>query len=187
MRGMESRRCEQCGCGIALLRSGARFCGAKCRVYASRAAVLPPEMTRRRRFVRYSTRKVPLTVHGRPASSTDSSTWSTLAEARVSTAGTGVGFVLGEGIGCIDLDHCISGGVVAGWAQEILDANKGTYTEVSMSGEGLHIFGLLEEAPGRVHKRQGRSVEVYSRERYIALTGRRHTGSGSALLPLHAF
>lgn len=137
----------------------------------------------RARFVRYTARKVPRTVSGFSASSTDPATWASFGAARASSVGEGIGFVLGEGIGCIDLDHAIVDGVVADWAQLVLDANPDTYIEVSRSGEGLHIFGLLNEGPGR-KIRDGRNIEVYSVGRYIALTGTRYAAAPAKLAPL---
>ena len=99
-------------------------------------------MTSRARWVRHDARKRPLTASGGPASVTDSSTWSTYAEAARSPHGTGLGIVLGDGLGCIDLDHCIEGGVLAPWAAEVLDEwrDRAVFIEVSMSGTGLHLF-----------------------------------------------
>lgn len=174
---MTSTACAECGASLRLLRSGARFCGSNCRLKAHRkarrAAELPTEMRSRRRFLRYTKTKRPITVTGLSASSTNADTWSSHAEALASSKGEGVGFVLGDGIGCIDLDHCIQDGIVAGWAQAVLDNNPDTYVEVSRSGEGLHIFGLLDESAGRNFRDGVRSIEFYSVGRYIALTGRR--------------
>lgn len=173
---------------MVTVRVDATFCTQKCGVYYRRKAnSLPDLMRKSTRFVRFNAKKVPFTVAGKPASTTNPATWSTFDEARKSHIGKGIGYVLGDGVGCIDLDHCISDGVVADWAQKLLDANPGTFTEVSISGDGLHIFGLLEEAPGHVMKDGGRSVEVYSQGRYIALTGNRHGKSPSALKPLVVF
>lgn len=131
--------------------------------------------------MRFDREKRPIRVDsGRFASSTDSETWSSHAAASKSRRGVGLGFALGGGIGCIDLDHCIVGGVVAGWAREVLHYCPPTYVEVSMSGTGLHVFGLLPEGPGTM-LRDGRSIEVYSVGRYIAMTGDRFERSPSKL------
>ena len=45
--------------------------------------------------------------------------------------------------------------------------------ERSMSGEGVHIFLPMAEARGRKIRDGEVSVEIYSRERYIAVTGDR--------------
>lgn len=129
-------------------------------------------------------KKRPLSVGGFPASVTNPAHWTSLATARASRQGVGLGFVLaGDGIGCVDLDDCVSGGVVADWAQEFLDANPGTFTELSVSGTGLHVWGLLEAGPGS-RIRDGRNIEVYSTGRYIAL-GSRFRGSPLRLEPLN--
>lgn len=184
---MSERQCDHCGASILTRRADARFCSPKCRVYAARAGkkrdILPADMASQRRFVRYTARKVPRAIDGSAAKSNDESTWSTLEEARASTIGEGVGFMLGGGFGCIDLDHAISGGRVASWAQAVLDANPNTFVEVSRSGEGFHIFGYLPENGGR-KIRDGRNIEVYSRGRYIALTGHRYGTTPARLSPL---
>jgi primase-polymerase (primpol)-like protein len=127
------------------------------------------EMTARNCWLRHSN-KVPLTVHNFPASSINPRTWSTFNVAHASTVGDGLGFALnGDGIACIDLDHCIVDGVLLDWAQAIVDQCAGTYVEVSLSGTGLHIFGFADVGAGS--RRNG--VEMYDRGRYIAVTGRR--------------
>ncbi|MBP2372122.1 hypothetical protein [Paeniglutamicibacter psychrophenolicus] len=82
----------------------------------------------------------------------------------------------------IDLDHCILDGKVLPWAAEILAANPNTFTEVSLSGSGLHVWGLHEAAKGK-RVRDGRNLEVYSRGRYVAL-GERLPGTSFELRPL---
>lgn len=170
-----------------LYRENAKTCSTKCRVAvhrASKKASFPAEMVNKNRWIRRTSTKRPVTVAGHSASSTDSNTWSSFTEAKKSSAGVSMGFVLGDGVGCIDLDHCISGGVVADWAQEIIDLCPETFIEVSQSGSGLHIFGLLPEAPGRNIRRGDSAVEFYSTGRYIAVTGDRFAGSPLALSDL---
>ena len=148
---------------------------------------IPAELRERARWVRWTItkdgRKLPLrTDRNRAASSTDPSTWSTYAEARDSTVGDGVGFVLGDGIGCVDLDGALDerGEIISAVALGVLSANVDAWVERSMSGRGLHVFGLLAEAPGR--RRAG--IEVYSRARFIALTGDVFRAGAGALVPL---
>jgi len=134
---------------------------------------VPLAMRRRARWVRHRN-KVPLTVGGAAASSTNPTTWSEYDIAATSSVGDGVGFVLnGDGLACIDLDHCLIDGVLADWAAEILAAAGRTYVEVSPSGEGLHIFGLGEVGTGR--RRSG--AECYDRARYMTVTGARYGGA----------
>lgn len=179
------RTCERCGGQLPAPRTGRipRFCSTRCRVAAHRASRLPGELTSRHRWVRRAGKR-PIQVDGRAASSTNPITWARYEAAARSKAGSGLGFVLGDGVGCIDLDDCIKGGELAPWAAEILAVCPSTYVEVSMSGEGLHVFGLLPEGRGRVLRRGGRSVEVYSAGRYIAVTGVRWGKCSSKLADL---
>lgn len=116
--------------------------------------------------------KRPVTVSGRPASSTDSRTWSDFKTASESSAGVGLGFVLGDGIGCYDFDHCLIDGQLADWAAEAIRAipERVIFSEVSQSSEGVHVFVEAEEGPGR-KIRDGRNIERYTAGRYIAVTG----------------
>lgn len=156
-------------------RADAKYCSGAHRVAAHRALKatggLPLEMTRRNRWVRYAPNKTPLKINGRHASSTDPNTWSSYLEALNSRAGIGLGFVLGDGIGCIDLDHCLVNGQPVDAARALLADYPNNYTEISPSGDGLHIWGLADEAPGTKRVENGISVERYSTGRYITITG----------------
>lgn len=77
----------------------------------------------------------------------------------------------GDGIACIDLDHCLDGGALAPWAQEIVDKLPPTYVEVSPSGDGLHVFGVADFKGGRKVRVGDHKVEMYADRRYIAVTG----------------
>lgn len=125
----------------------------------------------------------PVMVNGRSASSTNPRTWAPYAAAVKSKAGDGIGFMLGAGIGAIDLDRCIVDGRLEPWAQDIVDRCPPTYVEVSPSGTGLHIFGHLDGAPGR-GQRGGDRIEVYSRQRFMTVTGNRWEGSVNSLADL---
>lgn len=171
------RYCEQCETRLPFTRrSGARFCSNACRQASYRERSqrgVPIEMTRRARWVRHDENKVPLTLFGGPASVVNPKTWTTYAKASASTVGTGLGIVLGDGLGCVDLDDCLDGRRVAPWAKEIIDQHRddAVLIERSMSGTGVHIFLPMEEARGRNFRDGERKVETYSRERYIAVTG----------------
>lgn len=112
----------------------------------------------------WSPKKVPLQVDGRAASSTDPATWTSYARVRSHQR---KGFVLGDGIACLDLDHCLVDGRPTAAAQAILDRVPDAYVEVSPSGDGLHVWGRAPERPGR--RRDG--FEVYSVGRYMTVTG----------------
>lgn len=119
-----------------------------------------------------------MTVTGRSASSTDPSTWSTFAEVQASSAGDGFGVMLGGGLGCHDLDHALEGGELKQWARVVLDSitEPVLFAEVSVSGEGLHVF--VEAPEGTGHKRQvgDGGHEFYSRGRFIRVTLDRWNG-----------
>lgn len=168
-----SNVCQECGDPTNLLRSHARFCSPRCRVRHHRRTQLPKPLTDRARWVRRNAAKVPLDARtGRFASVTDPATWCSYEQARASTAGVGLGFVLGDGIGCWDLDKCLNGGQLAPWAREVLDGiDAPLFVERSQSGEGVHVFVHAAEGPGRRIRDGERNVEFYSAGRYIAVTG----------------
>lgn len=181
MDGMTTTRirCQQCtGPMPAMARRHAVVCSSRCRQAAYRARkraaerdAVPAELTSRRRWVRRAANKAPLTAAGLPASSTDPATWSTYRQAARSQAGVGLGFVLaeGDGIVCIDLDHCLDRGRLADWAQPIVEQAAGTYIEMSPSGTGLHLWGLGTVGRGRRIRRGAVAIEVYGQGRYIAM------------------
>ena len=133
-------------------------------------------MTCRPRWVRFDARKRPLRADGAGlASVTDPATWAPYSVAVESAAGEGVGFVLGEGIGCLDLDDAIDEhGELADWARLLIAQHRAEalFVEVSRSGRGVHIFLPLDEGPGRRIREGAVKLETYSRARYIAVTGK---------------
>lgn len=134
---------------------------------------IPQVLTSRPRWIRYSANKVPLRVSGGNASSTDSASWSSYAEASTSNAGVGLGFVLnGDGIGCYDLDHCFENGVPTAEAVEFVRSVNPFYVEVSPSGDGLHAWVYAEKAQGFRRRIGGLNVEFYTHGRYLTVTGR---------------
>lgn len=175
--------CEREGCQAGLPVAGRgpvpRFCSGRCRVAAHRArraqTAVPTELTERRRWVRRDERKAPRRTDGGYASVTDPATWATHRAAQASKAGVGLGYVLaaGDGVVCVDLDHCIDDGELAPWARVILDDAPETFVEVSASGTGLHIWGRAAVTQGRRIRRNGAAIEVYGQGRYIAVTGHR--------------
>lgn len=155
---------------------------------AAKANPIPAELRTRDRWVRHSATKVPLTTAGKAASSTNPRTWTTYAEASSSSAGVGLGFVLdGDGVVCIDLDHCFDDeGALLPWAQGIVDEAGPTFVEVSPSGQGLHIWGLADVRQGRKLRRGDLAAEVYGNGRFLTVTGRRFRGAPSALADISA-
>ena len=156
------------------------------------ATRVPDAMAMATRWVRWrrvvrgdGATKMPVCCDDSPASSTNPDTWTALSIAEESKTGDGLGFALGDGFACIDLDHCYdSRGYLADWAKMILAPVEGrTYIEVSPSGDGLHIWGMC--APRKGLKVRGlMNVEAYSQGRYMTWTGRRWRDSPSKLADL---
>jgi primase-polymerase (primpol)-like protein len=191
-----SPQCQHCTGRLPnLARADARFCSSACRqaAYRERRAAetggMPREMTQKARWVRYSARKVPLTTHGKPASSTNPATWSDFPRVHRSRVGVGPGYVLAkqDGIVCLDLDHVVrEDGTLVEWAAALLQLVPATYIEVSRSGRGLHVFGK-GTLPGRGRRwsyADGTGLEVYVDARYIAMTGQRWKDAPTSLADL---
>jgi len=135
-------------------------------------------------------RKMPRTIEGRPASTTDPATWAAF-EAALEAAPrfSGIGFVFTDADPyCgIDLDGCRDPetGAVQDWAKRwITEFNS--YAEVSPSGTGVKIWCRgrwsretggkrpIPDAPKITDKTP--EIEVYDHARYFALTGKRLRG-----------
>src|SRR6266702_5238131 len=123
------------------------------------------------------------------ASSTNQHTWSTyqLAQEKLTTNAAqtydGVGFVFSkEDPFCgIDLDHCRDpkSGTIQEWAQEII-TTLSSYTEISPSGEGIHII-IKGKHPGTQHKSTTGTVEIYDKERYFTFSGNHLPGTPTTI------
>jgi hypothetical protein len=81
----------------------------------------------------------------------------------------------------IDLDHCRDPetGIIEPWAQEIID-RLASYTEISPSGTGVHIWVKGKLPPGR---RRKRNFEAYDSDRYLTLTGYHVEGTPLTIEP----
>jgi primase-polymerase (primpol)-like protein len=148
------------------------YCSGRCRAAASRqrrTEAIPAELRTGTRWTRRDGKR-PVTTSGAPASTTDPGTWSSYAEVVRSTAGTGLGIMLGDGLGCYDLDH-VTDEQAAVFAATIVEPV--VYAERSMSGDGVHLFVRTDEGPGWKRTIDGISVERYTRARFIAVTGKR--------------
>lgn len=169
-----TRTCANCGAGIGIARADARFCSGRCRVASHRrkhaAPAFPAEMTDTPRWTR-ARGKRPFSVDGYAASSTDPDTWSWHSEVVASDVGDSIGVMLGSGLGCWDLDHCLNDGQLTDDAREIIASIKVPvlFVEVSMSGTGLHIFTAEPEGKSN----QGNWGGHYLHSRFIRVTGNR--------------
>jgi hypothetical protein len=118
------------------------------------------------------------------AKSTDPETWSTFEAAmqayrdRDQTGADGLFFALGEGFAGVDIDDSVDAGTREPntAARQIIDA-IGSYTERSVSGAGVRIFASGPEVKGiKVGE-----IEVYSRQRFMTVTGQHVAGTPTAL------
>ena len=76
-----------------------------------------------------------------------------------------------DGIACIDLDHCIGeDGKRSALADEVLAKCGKTYSEQSVSGRGIHVFGKTKGADLRSFSKDG-DMEYYQDRHFITMTG----------------
>lgn len=136
--------------------------------------------------------KVPVDpASGRLAQSNNPSTWGTFAEAACladERGLAGVGIMLGDGLGGVDLDLCrdAATGELTPWAQKIIDGFR-SYAEISPSGSGVKIlaWGAPEKLPagkrtmplGFAGPHETPQVEAYVRGRFFTVTGDQVAGT----------
>jgi hypothetical protein len=126
----------------------------------------------------------------RHASTTDPATWCSYSEA-LSTVlagqADGITYLLGadDQLAAIDVDHCRDPktGSVHAWAQNILDAARDSYAEITPSGTGLRVWGLASAGSDPIHRKfsfgaDGEAVEVFRRtNKALTITGARIAGA----------
>jgi primase-polymerase (primpol)-like protein len=179
---MKFPACAECGQELhALTRRDAIFCSTRCRVQSHRKP-FPQELTDRRRWIRYSRSKIPLTIWNDCAKVNDATSWAYYEHAKDSQAGVGMGFVFnGDGIIGIDLDNAFADGKLKDWAQAIVAVFADTYIELSPSGNGIHIIAKATLFSGRRFQVGDGGVEIYATGRYFTMTGKRFARSPKKL------
>lgn len=126
--------------------------------------------------------KVPYSVTGKKASSTDETTWTTYKAAKAAYkapgskfAGIGVIFTPAKTLLGIDIDHVLDdkGELLLEHAKEIeaLILAADTYTEISPSGTGLHLYIALD-APLSLIANRHAPYEAYTAGRFFTYTER---------------
>ena len=186
--------CRECGERIGI--GGARgprpsYCTSACKQRAYRRRKrenrIPERLVTLARWTRADGKR-PIQTNGKTASSTNPATWTTHKNATKATAGDGLGFMLGDGVVCIALDHALTtDGQITPTAQRVLDACPGAWVETSVSGRGLHVFGTgFERAGRRFTAADGTGVECYARARFIRVTGNTYRAGGLPVLDLDA-
>ena len=143
------------------------------------------ELKTRAQWVGYSNAKIPINPHtGGMASTTEPGSWGSLDEAKFihgvqGLAGVGFVFTPDDPFVGVDLDDAIDPitGAPYGWAHDIVQ-ELASYTEVSPSGSGLHIWikGSLPRSGARRHDDEVK-IEAYQSARYFTVTGRPLEGS----------
>lgn len=116
--------------------------------------------------------KVPHTISGENASSTNPDTWASfenVMEEYSAGRSDGIGFVFAPegGLVGVDLDHCFDEkDVIVPQAAEIARVLD-SYAERSVSGKGLHVIvgGKLDKAIKKP------DIEIYPHKRYFTMTG----------------
>jgi hypothetical protein len=150
-------------------------------------------------------RKMPYGARGEPAKADQPSTWATQAyAARLADVRrmNGIGIELGLLddppllLAGLDLDSCSEGGIIADWAQQVVDMLD-TYAEISPSGCGIKFWFLCDpedarEALRRLDARDnqwgavrkftnggshGPGFEIYFAARYFTVTWRQLNGA----------
>lgn len=121
-------------------------------------------------------------IHGGLASSTNPKDWGSYEQAlAAATSGAGVGFVFTERdpFWFLDIDGAWSGTSWSSTALEICAALPGAAMEVSQSGTGLHLIGSGAPPADHANKNTPLHLELYTKERFVALTGTNAQGNAA--------
>lgn len=151
-------------------------------MFNSDTEALIHELTQRDQFVNYKLEqkadrvtKPPVDADGSYIDAQDPANWRSLE--KVLAVNNQIGFVLTDNdpFLFIDLDHVLKDEKLCDWAEELIAALPATYTEISPSGDGLHLYYILNDTPKiPTHKKKfddGTASEIYFKGRYFTLTG----------------
>ena len=130
---------------------------------------IPDELKKLKQWVCWNgSDKIPKNpATGKNAQSNNPSTWGTFAQAvkACETFGfDGIGFEFANGFFGVDLDHCMD---KLDFVDEFVETLQ-SYTEISRSGNGIHII-CKGKLPDGSRRKDG--VEMYSEGRYFICTG----------------
>jgi hypothetical protein len=159
------------------------------------AVKIPSELKVLEQWINHAEDKTPIDPKtGGAASCTNPATWSTFDAAwdRYATgkaAGIGVVLTAHDAFAVIDLDHCRDPqtGELLEWAQIAVD-ELNSYTEVSLSGTGFHIFMRGQKpATSKCRREMGEGIggnariEAYGQWRYMTVTGHYVVGTPTTI------
>lgn len=115
--------------------------------------------------------KMPITLTGNAASSTDPKTWSTYDQVMAcDPEKIGIVFTSEKKLLGIDIDKCIVDGKMDPKVEQFIKECD-TYTEISPSGTGVHLFFELTE-PLILAANRHEHYECYTEGRYFTVTGK---------------
>lgn len=116
-------------------------------------------------------------VHtGKAAKSNDASTWTdfdTACKYAKENGGVALAYALDgqDNIVCIDVDGCLDeAGNISPVGATTAGFGNGTYSERSISGKGIHVFGKMQNLDVRAFSKDG-DLEFYQDKHFIAMTG----------------
>ncbi len=132
---------------------------------------------------------------GRKIDQTDPANWMSFDQAREASATCdGIGFALGNKTQSaehdevyLDIDHCIDDkGTLSPEASKLREKFP-SYTEITPSGRGIRIITAGRKPGDKCRKPTHpdkflASIEIYTRDRYITVTGRKLEGSPSEIV-----
>jgi hypothetical protein len=127
--------------------------------------------------------KIPYSQTGVLASSTNTETWRCFDDVKdiPPMKSMGAGFMFdGNGIVGIDLDHCLQDGIIDERFIPII-TTLSSYTEISPSGTGLHIFVRCSDKPYNTGRKK-EDLEIYSDGRYFTITGVQFPGTPNTII-----
>ncbi len=124
--------------------------------------------------------KVPYGKGERKAKSNDASTWMTYSEAKKASENIGIMALPNKKTLLVDFDNCLEplGMISCSMEKEIVEFVKksDTYTEISPSGKGLHLFFKLTEPLDLIVKKHivkdDEKIECYTTGRYFTVTNK---------------
>ncbi len=132
------------------------------------------------------TDKLPINLSGVLVSAHDRQNWMDFDQAVMGSNALGedhgVGFVFthDDPFFFVDIDSCVENSDWSPLAKELMNVLGGAAIEVSQSGTGLHIIGCYSgQEPEHSCKNIPLGLELYTSERFVALTGLHASGNAA--------